>query len=82
MYRRWSTVESRHSRMEETSRRIGRKLGEAETRIQQELQQVVDYLDKDVIPKVRGQSSRGLRVAAEKLNRLADLMDEQRRQKP
>ena len=68
--------------MEETGRRIGRKLGEVERRIQQELQQVIDYLDKEVVPTVRDQSSRGLRTAAEKLVKLADLMDQQRRQKP
>jgi hypothetical protein len=73
---------SRASRMEETGRRIGRTLGEAERRIQEELQQVIDYLDKEVVPTVRNQSSRGLRTAAEKLSKLADFMDQQRRQKP
>jgi len=68
--------------MEETGRRIGRTLGEAERRIQDELQQVIDYLDKEVVPTVRNESSRGLRIAAEKLSKLADLMDQQRRPKP
>ncbi len=72
----------RASRVEETGRRIGRKLGEAERRMQEELQQVIDYLDKEVVPTVRDQSSRGLRTAAEKLSKLADLMDQQRRPKP
>jgi len=72
----------RASRVEETGRRIGRKLGEAERRIQEELQQVINYLDKEVVPTVRDQSSRGLRTAAEKLSKLADLMDQQRRPKP
>ena len=72
----------RASRMEETGRRIGRSLGEAERRIQEELQQVIKYLDKEVVPTVRDQSSRGLRTAAEKLGKLADLMDQQRRPKP
>ena len=69
-------------RMEETGRRIGRTLGEAERRVQEELQQVIDYLDKEVVPTVREQSSRGLRTAAEKLSKLADLMDQQQRPKP
>ena len=73
---------NRASRMEETGRRIGRTLGEAERRMQEELQQVIDYLDKEVVPTVRDQSSRGLRTAAEKLSKLADLMDQQRRPKP
>jgi len=72
----------RPSNLEETGRRIGRQLGEAERRFQKELQQVIDYLDKEIVPTVRGQSSRGLRMAADKLSKLADLMDQQRRQKP
>ena len=70
---------SRASRMEETGRKIGRTLGEAERRIQDDLQQVIDYLDKEVVPTVRNESSRGLRIAAEKLSHLADFMDQQRK---
>ena len=68
--------------MEDTGRRIGRKLGETERRIQEELRQVIDYLDKEVVPALRDQSSRGLRLAAEKLSKLADRMDQQRPPKP
>ena len=70
---------SRASRMEETGRKIGRTLGEAERRIQDDLQQVIDYLDKEVVVTVRNESSRGLRIAAEKLSKLADFMDQQRK---
>jgi Sec-independent protein translocase protein TatA len=70
------------SRVEEAGRKIGRTLGEFERRIQDELQQVIDYLDKEVVPTARDQSSRGLRTAAEKLTKLADMMDQQRREKP
>jgi len=69
----------RASRMEETGRRIGRSLGEAERRIQNDLQQVIDYLDKEAVPTVRNESSRGLRIAAEKLTKLAEFMDQQRK---
>jgi hypothetical protein len=65
--------------MEETGRKIGRTLGEAERRIQDDLQQVIDFLDKEVVPTVRNESSRGLRRAAEKLTQLADFMDRQRK---
>jgi len=68
--------------MKDTGRRIGRKLDQAERRIQEELQQVINYLDREVVPTVRDQSSRGLRTAAEKLSKLADYMDQQRRPKP
>ena len=70
---------SRASRMEETGRRIGRTLGEAERRVQDDLQQIIDYLDKEVVSTVRNESSRSLRIAAEKLSKLADFMDQQRK---
>jgi len=73
---------NRASNLEETGRRIGRQLGEAERRFQKELQTVIDYLDKEVVPTVRSESTRGLRTAAEKLSKLADFMDDQRRRKP
>ena len=73
---------NRASNMEETGRRIGRQLGEAQRTFQEQVQQVIDYLDKEVVPTVRNESSRSLRVAAEKLSKLADMMDEQKKQKP
>ncbi|MFZ3214116.1 MAG: hypothetical protein WA188_21625 [Terriglobales bacterium] len=72
----------RASNLEETGRKIGRQLGEAQRTVQEQVQQVIDYLDKEVVPTVRNESSRSLRIAAEKLSKLADLMDQQRRQKP
>lgn len=73
---------NRASNLEETGRRIGRQIGEAQRTFQDQVQQVIDYLDKEVVPTVRNESSRSLRVAAEKLSKLADLMDEQKKRKP
>ena len=73
---------NRASNLEETGRRIGRQIGEAQRTFQEQVQQVIDYLDKEVVPTVRNESSRSLRVAAEKLSKLADLMDEQKKRKP
>jgi len=73
---------NRASNLEETGRRIGRQLGEAQRTFQDQVQQVIDYLDKEVVPTVRNESSRSLRVAAEKLSKLADMMDEQKKRKP
>ena len=72
---------NRASNLEETGRRIGRQIGEAQRTFQDQVQQVIDYLDKEVVPTVRNESSRSLRVAAEKLSKLADMMDEQKKQK-
>ena len=72
----------RSARMEDAGHRIGQKIGEADRRIRQDLQQVIDYLDKEVVPTVRSESSRGLRAAAEKLSKLADFIDQQWQPKP
>jgi F0F1-type ATP synthase membrane subunit b/b' len=58
------------------------KLSEAEQRIQEELSEIVDYLDREVVPNVRAQSSRALRKVADKLQNLATYMDEHSSNKP
>ena len=50
---------------------VGRKIDE-------DLKQIVDYLNGEVVPKVRTQSSSALRKAAQQLQKLADFMDEHR----
>jgi hypothetical protein len=50
--------------LEELGRKVGRELGD-----------IVNYIDKDVVPMVRQHSSQGLRTAAEKLLQLAEFMD-------
>ncbi len=47
-------------------------------RVDEELKQIVDYLNNDVVPKVRTESSSALRKAAQQLQKLADYMDEHR----
>ena len=58
------------------------KLSEAEQRIQRELSEIVDYLDREVVPNVRRHSSRALRKVADKLQDLAAFMDQQTSKKP
>ncbi len=52
------------SDLEEFGRKVGRELGE-----------IVTYLNNEVVPKAREQSSQGLRIAAQKLNQLAEYME-------
>ncbi len=47
--------------------------------IDRELKQVIDYLNDEVVPTVRKGSGKALRIAAEKLARLADHMEERKR---
>ncbi len=62
--------------------RIGRKLdkefGEAAEKLERESEKVIAYLNDEVVPSIRNHSSKALRVAAEKLSRLAEYMDKNR----
>jgi hypothetical protein len=62
--------------------RIGRKLDEefggAAEKIEREGERVIAYLNNEVVPSIRNHSSKALRVAAEKLSRLAEYMDNDR----
>jgi hypothetical protein len=52
------------SDLEEFGRKVGKELGE-----------IVSYLNNDVVPKAREHSTQGLRIAAQKLNQLAEYME-------
>lgn len=59
--------------------RAGQKLddaiGEAAQRIEQETKQLITYINDEVVPLVRQNSTKGLRIASEKLNQLAEYME-------
>lgn len=62
--------------------RFGRKLdeefGDASRKVEQESERVISYLNDEVVPSIRNHSSKALRVAAEKLQKLAEFMDKSR----
>jgi len=45
-------------------------------RLDEEVEKMIAYLNDEVVPQVRNHSSRALRIAAEKLSRFADYMDQ------
>jgi len=53
----------------------GEKWEEIARTVGRELDEIVSYIDKDVMPTVREHSSQGLRIAAEKLVKLAEYME-------
>jgi len=65
-----------------SSTRWEEKVSEAEQRIQAELSEIVEYLDREVVPNVRRHSSQALRKVADKLQNLATYMDEHAQKKP
>lgn len=55
------------------------QLRDAARKIETEVKRAIAYLNDEVVPQVRQQSSKGLREAAEQLRKLADQLDQHRR---
>jgi F0F1-type ATP synthase membrane subunit b/b' len=68
------------SAFDEKTARVNRTVAEAAERLEKESAEFIDYLNREVVPAVREHSSKALRIAAEKLRRLADYMDEAKKQ--
>ena len=67
-------------RFEHAGRKLDEQFGAFSDRMEEEVRKVVDYLNDRVVPEVRQNSSKALRVAAEQLGRLADHLDSRRGQ--
>jgi hypothetical protein len=63
-------------KVEETKARVNKTVSEAADWLEKDSAELIDYLNREVVPAVRDQSTKALRVAADKLSRLADYMDE------
>jgi len=63
-------------KVEEASARVNKTVAEVTDRIEKDSAELITYLNNEVVPAVRQQSTKALRVAAEKLQKLADFMDE------
>lgn len=63
------------NRMDDFGRKIGQTVGEME----KEAEKLINYLNSEVVPAVRGQSTVGLRKAAQKLAEFADYLDDSKR---
>lgn len=61
---------------------LDERLQEAARRAEEELRRFARYLDEEVVPEVRRNSSTALRAAAVRLQKLADTMDESRSDRP
>lgn len=62
-------------RFEQFGRRVDEHLGGCSDRIEDDVKRVITFLNDKVVPEVRENSSKALRVAAEQLDRLADALD-------
>ena len=63
-------------KVEEASSRVNKTISEVAGRLEKESTEVIQYLNDEVVPAVRSHSTKAMRIAAEKLTRLADYMEQ------
>ncbi|HXZ30829.1 MAG TPA: hypothetical protein VEH30_00995 [Terriglobales bacterium] len=66
-------------KVEEASVRLGKTVGEVANTLEKESAELINYLNDEVVPAVRQHSTKALRIAAEKLTRLAEYMEQHRK---
>ena len=63
----------------EPNRPLEDRLRGAGERLEEELQRAIRYLEDEVVPEVRRNSSAGLRALSERLGKMAEQLDDERR---
>ena len=61
--------------------RMNHKIGNVSDRLDQNTEDIVNYIHAEVVPAVRTHSSKALRIASEQFSKLADYLDQQSRKK-
>ena len=56
-------------------KKLDEVLGDTVKRVEDETRQLIDYINDEVVPLVRQHSTKGLRIASDKLKDLAEYMD-------
>ena len=65
-------------KVEDASTRVSQKISDAAEQLEKEIPEFLKYLNDEVVPAVRGHSSKALRTASEKLAEFADYVDQNR----
>ena len=68
-------------RFQMAGERLDDILGDATSRIEEETQTLIAYINDELVPAIRQRSSEALRVASEKLQQAADHMDSSKQRK-
>ncbi len=68
-------------KVEDASARVSKTVAEAAEHLEKEIPEFIKYLNDEVVPAVRGHSTKALRVASEKLTKFADYMEQHQAQK-
>lgn len=63
------------SPFEEFGRKVDEHISNVTPRVEEEVQKVIAYLNDEVVPKVKQNSSEALRIAADQLRKLADHLE-------
>ena len=58
------------------STRVSQTINNAAERLEKEIPEFIKYLNDEVVPAVRGHSTKALRVASQKLAEFADYMEQ------
>ena len=66
---------SDRSRFESFGRKLDERFGNVGPKVEEEIRKVISYLNDEVVPEVRRNSSSALRTASEHLGRLADHLE-------
>lgn len=66
-----------HQKVGQASARVNKAVGETAERVEREAAEFIQYLNDEVVPAIRQHSTGALRVAAGKLEQLANYMDQQ-----
>jgi hypothetical protein len=66
-------------KVEDATARLNRSVTNVAETVEKETAELVKYLNDEVVPAVRTQSSKALRTAAEKLATFADYLEAQRK---
>jgi glutamyl-tRNA reductase len=62
-------------KVEETTARVNKTVSEVTANLEKDAQELIEYLNREVVPEVRQHSTKALRIAAEKLTKLAEYME-------
>jgi bisphosphoglycerate-dependent phosphoglycerate mutase len=64
------------SRFEDFGKKVDERFSQALPRVEEEVKKVIDYLNDQVVPQIRQDSSQVLRAAADRLRKLAEQLDD------
>jgi hypothetical protein len=64
------------SRFEDFGKKVDERFNQVKPRVEEELKKLIAYLNDQVIPQLRQDSSHALRAAADRLRKLAEQLDD------